>query len=242
MESSCTKAQRMEKRLVPGLFILFHFFEKLRNAMIAAYPNPFDVKMMERTIIESYESDVLVEAHQVYQVLHTAFNRKFRPPSYAGVFERTIRGWTKAPASDAQKLHLLIFGGLRDLKNVMRLPVYNDRLKALEAFNTDTVRNQPQISNRLPSIAHLSCSVMSQQHEQRLLIDSSSSPTSHERIWNDVALDIFIRKEVITPVTGIQDVYNFLSDLVMMEDRDQRSQDLDGPIMIPFRDEGDEDG
>ena len=210
------KARKMEKKLVPGLFVLFHFFEEFRRGLTRPDIRQTGAAAMQRGIIEKYDSDIVIEAHQVYQILSAAYTRKLRPPSYAGVFERTLRGWTRSPASESEKLKLLVFGGLRELKNVLRLPSYKERLEALESYNFD-LYNRQRLTHQLCTIQHLSCSVMPRLEEQAVRNASASLTGLELRIWNDVALDILLEREVVNPTTGIQDVYNFLSDLMMIE-------------------------
>lgn len=210
------RCRRMEKKIVPSLFILFHFFETLRRRLVEAEQRLFSSLAVQKAIIQQYDQEALVGVHQVYKILATAFARKFRPPSYAGVIERSIRGWTKSPASDMDKMKLLIFGGLRELKNLLRRPNYNARMRALESFVFE-IYTRPKPRHDSPSIMHLSCSVMARLDEESVRKGAALLPSFDERIWMDPALAVLTDKAMITSTTPLQDVYTFLADLMEEE-------------------------
>jgi hypothetical protein len=232
------KCKNMVKKLIPGLFTLFHFFESYRSIFLqriadegkrkAPCPTTDLMAGVEESLMETYDGPVLLEAHQIYQVLYSTFTRSLRPPSYAGTLERSLRGWHKAAASQRDMMKLLAFGGVREVKNVIRHQSYNARLAALEKFILSLgfgKKNKPQ--PRCTTISGLECSVMGPLDHK---ITGSAAPRLPKitDIWLDIAPQVMTCREVIRSLDEVPDLYEFMAEMMESDTDDERSTtDLD---------------
>ncbi len=134
---------RMESRLKGSAFIIYHFLEKFRAALIrhseeacsdsqgtTTEPPSFENEM-QTEIISCYPEDTQLPAFQFYRIMVSAYRQKLRPPTYAGTIERKLRGWDRTPASDADVALVLIYGGMEEVLKIMLHPTYGARLQAL---------------------------------------------------------------------------------------------------------------
>jgi F-box domain len=134
---------RMENGMKASTFVIYHFLEKFRIALVrdsqqacgdsgdtSAIPLSLETEM-QREIINGYPEDVLLPAFQFYRIMVSAYRQKLRPPTYAGTLERKLRGWDRTPASDADVAQVLIYGGMEEVLEVMLQPTYGARLQAL---------------------------------------------------------------------------------------------------------------
>jgi len=136
---------RMENRMKASTFVIYHFLEKFRTALVrdsqracsssgatSAVSESLENEM-QREIINGYPEDILLPAFQFYRIMVSAYRQKLRPPTYAGTLERKLRGWDRTPASDADVAQVLIYGGMEEVLKVMLQPTYGARLQALNA-------------------------------------------------------------------------------------------------------------
>lgn len=228
----------MERKLVPGLFTLFQFFEEYRSMLLKSvsnlpddYPRPILghqhnlLRQGEKAILKKYEPEALLQAHQVYRILFSAFTRKLRPPSYAGVLERTLRGWSRAPASRKDMVKVFVFGGLREIKNVMSCPNYNARLKALDAYIVDLYINRNITTPLSQNVDHLSCSVMPPLNERTARKATPSLP-DFVGLWGSVAISVMVDKHVMPRAGAVPDIYDYMAQLMEEEEDDVESDEI----------------
>ncbi|KAI9707282.1 MAG: hypothetical protein M1836_000242 [Candelina mexicana] len=146
-ESSRQKFQpqrdRMWRRMIPWLLVLFHFFESYRSNLIEHLLNrteplpsaePDSPHHLQVDIISNYSPQILLVAHEIYRLLLRSFSRKLRPPTYAGRLERSIRGWKKPPPAEAELVKVLLAGGLPEVNRIFQAPNYAERRRRIEDF------------------------------------------------------------------------------------------------------------
>jgi hypothetical protein len=134
---------RMENRMKAPTFVIYHFLEKFRAALVrgsqvacsssratSAVSVSFENEI-QREIINGYPEEIILPAFQFYRIMVSAYRQKLRPPTYAGTLERKLRGWDRTPASDADVAQVLIYGGMEEVLKVMTQSTYGARLQAL---------------------------------------------------------------------------------------------------------------
>lgn len=134
--------RRMRKRLVPLVLTIFHFFETYRDLHVRhlmengtplnqqAYTlNPLEVQVMNM-----YDDYTLLKAHQVWSLTISSFNRRLRPPSYAGRLERSLKGYLKDRPADEVYTTILAVGGLRQAQRFWETKGYNARRAAVDTW------------------------------------------------------------------------------------------------------------
>jgi hypothetical protein len=160
--------KRMQKRLMPLMFTLFHFFETYRNLhvkhlMDGGIPlnrqvytlNPFEVQIMSK-----YDDFTLLKAHSVWTLAISSFNRRLRPPSYVGALEGMVKGYLKGRPADEVYTTILAVGGLRQAQRFWETKGYNSRRAAVDTwygFVTRTPVEAPSKQSKLSlnKLSHL---------------------------------------------------------------------------------------
>jgi hypothetical protein len=249
------KCANMIPKMIPGLCTLFHFFETYRSKLLGRLDDPLSRPLLrsnaiEESIISTYSGDTLLEAHQIYQILHASLSRALRPPSYAGTVERSLRGWRRAPASNDDIVKLLIFGNLPAVWRVMTKSTYNTRVEALDTAMHDLTLpsppTSPGTSNRsvlktarpslvpmpsrslLPTIGFIDTDSIIKPLEPSVFIAASSTlPPIHD-LWQRTAQRLLLSKEVVTGLNEITDTYEFMGEL--MESDDEREDLRKGSV------------
>lgn len=129
--------RRIQKKMTPLLFTLFHHFETFREAYVRHLVNhdmPMRPTDWEQETLKVYSSQDLLRAYMMYSFLCHSFGRRLRPPSYAGRLEQLLRGWTRDQPSDDSLAKLIVVGGLREVVRIWSIKNYNERLKKLESW------------------------------------------------------------------------------------------------------------
>lgn len=245
--------QRIRSRCQPLLLTLYHFFESYRNHLVApvlneasgftkvgpldfsTFPQLGNTQELERMIIDRYDPERLLQVHQMYKLLLAAFVRKLRPPSYAGRFERTLRGWRKTPASQDDIVKVLLLGGIPKVKRIIEIKTYSARIKALDEFlqglsstknedgaRPDGVVAEPPIAlSSSPALVANSVErfVTAFLNEEGLSRISGSFPELRD-IWSRTAENILLEKNVIRSVYEIPIMREFIESLMKEEDGD----------------------
>jgi hypothetical protein len=136
----------LEERMRLPVFIIYRFLEDLRpclqRSLKANGTSSIEDRLAERfssddemqvDIIGRIPQEMLLPAFQFYGLMASALNHKLHPPTYAGTFERKLRGWDRPPPSDTQIASVLLYGGMDEVLAVMVQPTYDARLDALNA-------------------------------------------------------------------------------------------------------------
>jgi hypothetical protein len=222
----------MVKKLIPGLFTLFNFFESYRSSLLQHVAEEGKGRSsvtadlmpgIEESLMESYDGPVLLEAHQIYQIFYSTFTRSLRPPSYAGTLERSLRGWSRSAASHRDMVKLLIFGGLREVKNVIRHHNYNGRLAALEKFKLSLgLGKKDHPYPRCSTISALRCTVMAPLDNKTASYAAPRLPKISD-IWLDRAPQVMTRREIIGNLSEVPDIYEFMAEMMESDDEDSDS-------------------
>ena len=117
--------------------------------------NPLEVQVMNM-----YDDHTLLKAHQVWTLTISSFNRRLRPPSYAGRLERSLKGYLKDRPADEVYTTILAVGGLRQAQRFWETKGYNARRAAVDTwygFVTKTPVEAPPKSkmSQMSRITHL---------------------------------------------------------------------------------------
>jgi hypothetical protein len=139
---------RMHRRLVPLLFIIYHFFETYRHLHIkrlleqghgllheAYTTNPIDLQIMSM-----YDNETLLQVHQVFPLLVLILCRKLRPPSYLSRIERSLRGYHKDPPPPHVHVAIFCIGGLRKVARFSEIEDYEARRAAVDNWYASVSR------------------------------------------------------------------------------------------------------
>jgi hypothetical protein len=222
----------MTPRMIPGLQSLYHFLSTYRSILLSSLlhqigsPNIPNSHLLESRILQNYPGDVLLQAHQIYQILFAAIIRSLRPPSYAGTIERSFRGWQRPPPANEDIVKLLIFGNLGAVRKVMEKMTYNSRLEALEVFFRSIMRPNAT-SNTIPSLSSSSASKPQQLQSvlgQSQTLDFSTLvsldpylPSLHE-LFQETSSRLLVSKGVVTSVGQITDMYQYMGQMMESDD------------------------
>ena len=97
--------------------------------------------MWEQLTMSQYSSHDLLMAHAMYCLLVDTFERRLRPPSYAGRLERALRGWTRSRPSDESLSRVMLLGGIEVVERIWRIKNYDERVRTLNNWvkRLDTV-------------------------------------------------------------------------------------------------------
>ncbi|KAI9834199.1 MAG: hypothetical protein M1819_003037 [Sarea resinae] len=139
-----SRRRKMEETITPALYTLMHFFENYRSALLdycidlnrspgqRRHTSPAD---LEIEIMKTYDSQRLMQAHEIYKLLLQSFARQIRPTTYAGLMERLYRrGWTRPPPSDGDAATLLVLGGIEEIGKIFVIHSYAGRRKYLSKY------------------------------------------------------------------------------------------------------------
>lgn len=148
--------KRMRRRLVPLIFIIFHFYERYRelhvqHLMEGKTPlvhQAFTINPIERAVMNSYDDDTLLRAHQVYPLVVSSFTRRLRPPSYVGRFERSIKGYLRDKPADDVYAAILAVGGLHQAEKFWHMKGYNARRAAVDVWYESLARDAVDMKSK----------------------------------------------------------------------------------------------
>ena len=135
--------RRLMENFRPSAFIIYHFLETLRGKIITGIrghtpTGPYDLCHTcydyQDDIIMNYPRERLLPAYQFYKILISAFRQKLRPPTYAGILERKLRGWDRQPPTERDMFQVLLMGGLLEVQRIMNFSKYVLRLGALAEY------------------------------------------------------------------------------------------------------------
>lgn len=131
----------MARNMRPYLLMLYHFIETYRTELaesvgtyqsVADIPNDDLSNRVEARILRQYNGHVIHRLCSMSDFLIKVIVRRLRPASYAGGFERLLRGWSRDPASEAQCMELLIIGSLETVNKTVTLSGFPARIAAIE--------------------------------------------------------------------------------------------------------------
>lgn len=143
--SFALQRERMYRRLIPLLFTVFHFFENYRRLNLqyihehgyGLERTPYTLNPIEVQIMNMYDDRTLLQVHQVFPLVVASFCRRLRPPSYAGLVERAVRGYLREKPADEVHTAILCLGGLRQVLRLWEVKGYNTRRGAVDAWYND---------------------------------------------------------------------------------------------------------
>ena len=132
------KAQ-LKTKMVPLLLTIQHYLENLAAHLLATstqrqIDEGTDSSDIDDSIFETYGADHLLQVHKCWMFLSWLSNQILSRPSYAGTMERTMRGWLTDPLDHYDFRLFFVFGNVRAIKDLVELPSYKHRRKAVEAW------------------------------------------------------------------------------------------------------------
>lgn len=131
----------MARNMRPYLLMLYHFIEMYRAGLaesVNTYKSLADIpredlsSRVEAQILRQYNGHVIHRLCAMSNFLIKVIVRRLRPASYAGGFERLLRGWSRDPASEAQCMELLVIGSLETVNQTITLSGFPARIAAIE--------------------------------------------------------------------------------------------------------------
>ncbi|KAK3677173.1 hypothetical protein LTR78_002711 [Recurvomyces mirabilis] len=136
-------AARMQQRMIPLLQTLQHYLESLATIIVklseqrASQPGSRALHLSyaeaEQKLLSSYDPEHLSQVYRLWCFMTWMSNQIHNRPSYAGGFERAVRGWLVDPMQSAElDLALVLGGGLRVVRESLRLNTFKDRRSMLE--------------------------------------------------------------------------------------------------------------
>ncbi|KAI1435688.1 F-box domain-containing protein [Xylaria sp. CBS 124048] len=148
--------ERMRRRLVPLLFTIFHFFETYRALHLEYIKErghglrlePYTINPIELKVMNMYDDHTLLRVHQVFPLVISSFCRRLRPPSYAGRFERSLRGYLRDKPEDEVYVAALCVGGLRQVEKFWEVKGYNTRRSAVDTWYNSVTNEQVEHASR----------------------------------------------------------------------------------------------
>lgn len=142
---------RMRRRLIPSLFVIFHFFETYRKLHLRYVErhghglkmSPYTVNPIEKEIMDMYDDQTLLTVHEIFPVVISSFCRRLRPPTYVGRVERSLRGYIREKPSDDIHTAILCIGGMRQVERLWEVKGYNSRRVAVDNWMNSLMKDPP---------------------------------------------------------------------------------------------------
>jgi hypothetical protein len=133
-------ANEMRNAIFPLLLVMQHYFEScariLSDLTADEGGKQEDMKsaylLREREVVAQYKPSFLLQMYQMWCFMVWANNQLLNQPSYAGLLERTIRGWISDPVEISNLNLAMILGGLRTCRETLGLRTYKDRRAAVQ--------------------------------------------------------------------------------------------------------------
>ncbi|KAH7309935.1 hypothetical protein BKA65DRAFT_414321, partial [Rhexocercosporidium sp. MPI-PUGE-AT-0058] len=141
---------RMERRLTPLLFTIFHFFETYRQLHLKhllendhqLLPEGCTINAVERQIMKMYDDDTLLQVHQIFPLLVRYLDFTLRPPSFYGRMERSFRGYVRNPPPENVLLGIFCIGGLGGVVRFCEIESYDARIASIDDWYKDVSRQR----------------------------------------------------------------------------------------------------
>ncbi|KAE9365173.1 hypothetical protein N431DRAFT_354148 [Stipitochalara longipes BDJ] len=141
---------RIRRRLIPILFTIAHFFETYRHLHLQyvldndhpLLPENYIINPIERHIMNMYNNETLLQAHQVFPFLLSYLSRKLRPPSYLGRLERSLHGYVRSPVPAPVLVGIFCIGGMEEVTRISGIESYDSRRVAVDDWHS-AVFQQP---------------------------------------------------------------------------------------------------
>lgn len=216
---------QLRDKMVPLIITLQHYFEQtaailLRTVRVSGDTFRPMYRAQEREVIESYDPDQLHLVHKFWMFIIWLSNQILQRPSYAGTFERTIRGWSMDPPLNRFTYRLFLILGNMDAM--------------VPLINATTPKHRRKVIDSLLSGLDPERTVMWQQHWQALTATGEKQVTKEQakkilslelsdtEVWVESAEVVLIQKNVILPQSNVPigtpwQVMDFLCDLAVYD-------------------------
>jgi hypothetical protein len=175
---------RIRHRLLPLLFTAFHFFEEYRRLHIkrllengyGLLREAYTINPIESQIMEIYENPTLLQVHQVFPLLVAYLCRRFRPPSYLGHVERSLRGYGRGPPPDHVFVALFCLGGLKNGLRLSEIGPYDLRRIAVDDWYASLSPEQTRSVSRTRRWSK----GLGRRHSKQIASERTEKPTKIE--------------------------------------------------------------
>ncbi|ORY62086.1 uncharacterized protein BCR38DRAFT_305195, partial [Pseudomassariella vexata] len=145
--------RHIQQRLVPSLFAAFHFFEMYPKHLLQhnrsherhdSLLRRHDVAefQFERASMEFYSNDILLQTHEIFDIIINFVRRLLSPPSYYGFWERSLRGYLKKAPRDQVYAAILCLGGLDVVVQLANISDVMQRRSAVDRFYASLPRTK----------------------------------------------------------------------------------------------------
>ncbi|KAI9677748.1 MAG: hypothetical protein M1829_002520 [Trizodia sp. TS-e1964] len=222
--------QRMQKRMIPLIFTLFHFFENYRSACakVALHrgeESDGDVCLLsghqhtaiELQILGKYDPHHLLKVQSMYMLFLICFSQRLRPPSYMGRLERSLRGWSMSGPRDSTYVSILTIGGLIEVERLWSISVYSERRTAVDEWLLDmqTASQDHNLVNTEEGIPPgIRPSLPPEALKRMLKGDWPDLPS----VWTTTAALILMQRGVLRDADSIIYPGTFINQLLAAED------------------------
>ncbi|KAF2658120.1 hypothetical protein K491DRAFT_593664 [Lophiostoma macrostomum CBS 122681] len=138
------------EKMIPLVFAVGYFLEEHRRVILERdlgrirprYHIGYDICTTpgiteeERAIFKRLDQPLRLQYFYMYCFIVQVLTRKLRPPTYAGSFEKLVRGWTRQPACNEDIAFVLVLGGISQVAKLLSCRNYSDRRRHLHTFIT----------------------------------------------------------------------------------------------------------
>ena len=139
---------RLREKMTPLLFTIQRYLELKAECLLSQAPSAPEgsdgnattsptsssgAEKAQHAFFHSLDPKHLLQTHKCFHFLTWLSNQILSRPSYVGTMERTMRGWLSDPLDSANfRLYFLFGGNLAALRELVSLPSYKHRRKAVE--------------------------------------------------------------------------------------------------------------
>jgi hypothetical protein len=90
----------------------------------------------ERVVFKRLDQPLRLQYFYMYMFIVQVLMRKLRPPTYAGSFEKMMRGWTGQAPCNEDIAFVLVLGGIGQVAKLLACKNYSERRRLLHTFIT----------------------------------------------------------------------------------------------------------
>jgi hypothetical protein len=164
--------------------------------------------------MEKYGNDILLQTHQVFEILIKFLDWILRPPTYYGSLERFVRGYLRKPPSEEVHAAILCIGGLDAVVQLADTKTYMERIKEADKF-LFPISDHPRDSSSLLRRA-VGSDPISRLRQEDLQLLLPRLPALND-IWRRTGEVLLLERKVIHRREDIMDFAQALTELMRPE-------------------------
>ena len=219
---------RLRARMLPLLHALSTFLSRWRVAWLECLDAHADLTIVKtalhgraRAISQTFPPRLLLATHHMHALLVAILSRSLRPPSYANVIERSVRGWTGTSPPVVSLRALLALGGVDAVADVLGTRSYAGKCREVEYFLHRLDTTEPTVrwrehwvalvrgpfpnSKDAPGMEELTGGI---ERLKALRYDDWTTA------WNEVVPDVLVESGVVKSPKDFKPVGAFVSELL----------------------------